>query len=423
MTHDYSGAAAVAGHRVLEEEKAWSDIATEVLGGEPDLVFASPSIPDSRIYRREGRAAKIRSRETLPRGLRPLSEQAQLLRKAGLDVEYSNRGKWDVLTMPWYEGTSLASDEVLPFPQRLRVARGVLSELSRLHKAGVAHGDVHPNNILVTKDGVKLLDYDSASEGKGMGLWSAEMRSRTFPLWRLMVSLVVPGARAVRERLQALRSKGRVRPAAHKPASAAPAAGAQDDISLLRQAWSLASLSDDGVSEAKAYYALTYKGVHLPGDRPWCLRWEPIRRSVDFKNKRLVELGCNSGLLSSYAMIHGATSATGADYDAQLVESAKHVARALKSGAEFHRVDVAADPGWEEKLGTGDIATALSLVQWLAPDAQERVLRFLGRHREVLYEGHDPLEVEMNRLRKVGFTDIKVLANTERERVLLHARR
>jgi len=421
MTLDYSGAAAVAGrHRVLEEEKAWTDVAASVLGGQPELVFASASIPDSRIYRSGARAAKIRSRETLPRGLRPLSEQAQLLRKAGLEVEYSNQGRWDVLTMPWYEGSLLASDEVLPFGQRLRVARGVLRELSKLHRAGVAHGDVHPNNILVTGDGVKLLDYDSASEGSGMGLWSAEMRSRTFPLWRLMFSLVVPGVRAIRGGLQKLLPKRKPQRAA--PAKAAIDSNAQDDISLLRDAWKLAGLSEDG-GEARAYYALTYKGVHLPGDRPWSLRWDPIQRAVDFTGKRLVELGCNSGLLSSYAMIHGAKAAIGADYDTSLVESAKLVARALKSGAEFVRVDVAADPDWEERLGTGDIATALSLIQWLAPDAQERVLRFLGRHKEVLYEGHDPLEVEMGRLRRAGFTDIKVLANTERQRVLLHGRR
>jgi SAM-dependent methyltransferase len=184
----------------------------------------------------------------------------------------------------------------------------------------------------------------------------------------------------------------------------------------------LAKLSNES-GDSVAYYAFTYKGVHFRGDRPWALRWESIRRAVDFRGKRLVELGCNMGLLSSFARIHGASSAQGVDYDPQLVDAAKLVALALDSGAEFERVDLASSEPWEERVGSGDIVSALSLMHWLSPDVQERVLRFLGKHREVLYEGHDPLEVETARLRRAGFTTVRVLATTERERVLLYGSR
>ena len=54
---------------------------------------------------------------------------------------------------------------------------------------------------------------------------------------------------------------------------------------------------------------------------------------------------------------------------------------------------------------------------------KKRVLRFLGTHSELIYEGHDPLEVETKRLNEVGFDDVQVIMETERDRHVLHARR
>lgn len=417
------------GHRILEEETAWAEIAADMLGDEPDLVSVSRLIGDSRVYRHGGRAAKIRSRDThLPPGVNALEEQAQILRRTGLDVEYSSRGSWEIMSMPWLEGDSLTSaSDGRSFRDRARLARALIRELARLHRAGVAHGDLHPDNIIVGPQGIRLLDFDRAVTGKGLRLWGVELRSRsapeppTHPLWRLLLSLLFPGLRRARTRIQALRPrKSRV---ATTPADRAPEAEPEDDLALLRRAWHLAKDPNANAEGGVAYYAFTYKGVHFPGDRPWYLRWEPIRRGVDFTEKKLVELGCNMGLLSSFAMIHGARAAVGVDYDHRAVESAKLVARALGSGAQFAQADLSADAAWEEQLGPGDIVAALSLMHWLSPAAQERTLRFLGRHREVLYEGHDTPEVEMNRLKKAGFRDIRILARTERDRVLFHGLR
>jgi predicted Ser/Thr protein kinase len=414
-------------HRILEEEAGWDGVATAVLGGEAELVAVSRSVADSRIYRRGPRAAKIRARHPhLAGSLLPFERQAQSLRSAGIDAESSSRDSWDVLTMPWLEGRTLHNAAAgRGLGVRITLARQLLGTLSRLHRAGLAHGDLHPDNVIVTTDGVALLDFDRAVPGRGARLWLDEFRARstpepTSPLWRLLVGLLFPKVRRIRERLAGMRAARK--PRARPPAHLAPDVAASEDLALLHRAWHLAKLSNES-GDSVAYYAFTYKGVHFRGDRPWALRWESIRRAVDFRGKRLVELGCNMGLLSSFARIHGASSAQGVDYDPQLVDAAKLVALALDSGAEFERVDLASSEPWEERIGSGEIVSALSLMHWLSPDVQERVLRFLGKHREVLYEGHDPLEVETARLRRAGFTDVRVLATTERERVLLYGSR
>ena len=169
-----------------------------------------------------------------------------------------------------------------------------------------------------------------------------------------------------------------------------------------------------------AYYAFTYRGRHFPGERPWYARWEPIRRAVDFRGKRLLEFGSNMGLLSSFATIYGAVEAVGVDHDPLIIQSARLVAQGLGTGAEFERVDLIGDASWEERLAGADIAVAMSIVHWL-PEP-ERLLRFLGRHSEVIYEGHDSVGVETERLRSVGFEEISVIAETDRDRFLLHGR-
>lgn len=423
------------GHTILDEERAWAQIAADVLGDEPELVSVSRFIPDSRVYRLGARAAKIRSRKTdFPAGLNGLEEQARLLRTTGLDVEYWCRGPWEVMTMPWREGDSLISaSRRASFLERVRLGRALLRELARLHRADLAHGDLRPENIIVGADGIGLLDFDRAVTGRGFKLWWEELRSRsapkpsTYPLWRLLLLLLLPGLRKARCRVQTRlleRAARKPRVTPPKPPERAPQVQPEDDVALLRRAWHLATLSGaHATGDPTAYYSFTYKGVHFSGDRPWYLRWEPIRRGVDFGNKRLVELGCNMGLLSSFAMIHGAAAAVGVDYDHQIVESAKLVARALGSGAEFLELDLSANVPWEDRVGTADIVTALSLIYWLPPAVQERTLRFLGRHREVLYEGHDPPEIEVARLKRAGFADVRVLGRTERERVLLHGLR
>ena len=179
------------------------------------------------------------------------------------------------------------------------------------------------------------------------------------------------------------------------------------ELRLLEQAWSLAAASPANArGQRLAYYAFTYRHHHFVGERPWQLRWEKIRRAVDFEGKSVLELGCNMGLLSSFSLLHGARAASGVDADATIIRLAAMIAEALGLDAKFRCIGLATNERWDDDLAGADIVTAMSLYNWLDASTRLRLLKFLGRHEELLYEGHDELSVETERLRSAGFEQI-----------------
>ena len=75
----------------------------------------------------------------------------------------------DFMVMEYLEGETLA-DRVakgpLPVDEALRYGIEVADALHRAHRAGVVHRDVKPGNIIITKDGTKLLDFGLARKGE-----------------------------------------------------------------------------------------------------------------------------------------------------------------------------------------------------------------------------------------------------------------
>src|SRR6185503_5882998 len=64
------------------------------------------------------------------------------------------------LVMEYIEGTSLKGP--LPIDQTLKYAVQICDALDAAHKKGITHRDLKPANILVTKAGIKLLDFGLA---------------------------------------------------------------------------------------------------------------------------------------------------------------------------------------------------------------------------------------------------------------------
>jgi serine/threonine protein kinase len=76
------------------------------------------------------------------------------------------------MVMEFLEGETLASRcarGALPLDQALQYAIQIADALDRAHRAGVMHRDVKPANIMITRDGVKVLDFGLAKSTKAPG--------------------------------------------------------------------------------------------------------------------------------------------------------------------------------------------------------------------------------------------------------------
>ena len=69
--------------------------------------------------------------------------------------------------MEYLEGETLAEPlasarpegRALPMPEVLRYATEIADALDKAHRAGIIHRDLKPANIMLTKGGVKILDF------------------------------------------------------------------------------------------------------------------------------------------------------------------------------------------------------------------------------------------------------------------------
>src|SRR6202047_3632552 len=71
------------------------------------------------------------------------------------------------LVMEFIDGAPLAGP--LPPAQAVQYAGQILDALDAAHRKGITHRDLKPANILVTKQGIKLLDFGLAKQATGLG--------------------------------------------------------------------------------------------------------------------------------------------------------------------------------------------------------------------------------------------------------------
>ncbi len=78
----------------------------------------------------------------------------------------------DFLVMEYLEGESLAErlrKGALPLKETLRIGMEVCEALDVAHRAGIVHRDLKPGNIMLTKSGVKLMDFGLAKANASGG--------------------------------------------------------------------------------------------------------------------------------------------------------------------------------------------------------------------------------------------------------------
>jgi predicted Ser/Thr protein kinase/SAM-dependent methyltransferase len=317
------------------------------------------------------------------------------------------------------------------WPSLLAILPRLTRIVWRLARRGVSHDDLRPENILISETGeVFLVDFDQAATG-------------SFPrcLMRSLLGLRAGGPPVqnsilapVRERLQTGLSprlirwlKGQRLGAAAGAAFPIPALpqDASPRLCALHRAWALASASDASApGRAIAYYALEVEGVRFPGERPWAARWRLLAGVTSCAGKRVLELGCNMALLSVHLLREsGAAAALAVDRDPAILAAAAELAAAFQVRPELRRVDLDDDAGWEASLAAfePDLVFCLSVLNWVRDEG--RLLAFLGRFEELVYEGHDSARTEARRLRGAGFGSIRLVATSERGRPILHCRK
>jgi Tol biopolymer transport system component/predicted Ser/Thr protein kinase len=95
------------------------------------------------------------------------AKSASALNHSGIVAVHDvvNHEGQDVLVMELVEGETLEqllAQKRLPVGEALELGIGVADALARAHAAGIVHRDLKPSNVMVTADGVKVLDFGLA---------------------------------------------------------------------------------------------------------------------------------------------------------------------------------------------------------------------------------------------------------------------
>lgn len=402
------------------------------------LLGESQFDPGRRVYAVGRRVFKISAGFAKPHPgcvrARTLREEGEILKRlAGLgcvpgNAEFAAVGELQCLSYDLVEGRPL-SEVSGRVGLTLRLAALAVA-LARVSLRGIAHRDVLERNVLATPiGGVVLIDFDQAYCTTVREAFAVNFSGRSGPegrshgwymdLVRNLSTRIVPGSlrRAVRWSRELIAFASTMPPRLDE--------GAAPRLHALREAWLIARRSNASAPGVPiAYYELQDSGHTFPGERPWSRRWEALRNAADVRGKRVLELGCNMSLLScSLLRESGAAAALAVDVDARILASAQLVADAFGVAPQYKRVDLDAPVDWESELAgfRPDVVFALNVLNWVKDKA--RLLRFLARFGEVVFEGHDATDHEIERFRTAGFDLVDHVTTSERGRAVLRFRK
>ncbi len=421
----------------------WNALVANAIGPQARIVSVSNHCSDCRVYSCDDHIVKIRrfSPASQRNRANSLEDEAVILGLLGAVpgvpslLGYQRIGEFEVLKMsklPSVQGFDPTFGyQHEPIRNFIRVAKMVAT----LNFRGVSHGDIHISNIGVNREGtISVFDFDQAcidapwrclardyfgfdacSVGKRVSLVERAQTAKYLSLPARGIALLrrlISEALNSRDALANQKKIGNYR-------LLTELAG-DSSLRLLAEAWDTAakaSASSPGITVA--YYSLDICGIHFPGERPWMFRWLQISGIISFKGKKLLELGCNMGLLSIHAQISGAGYCKGIDIDPVVLESARKAAAAFGVTVHFEQQNLDSDDCWEAALDGFDLISVLSVMHWVKQ--KERLWKFIGGHREVIYEGHESESEARSSLAKVGFRVVSVIGYTERARPLFYA--
>ena len=120
-------------------------------------------------------SSSAESRQRFEREAKTISQLSHPHICALYDV--GSEGETEYLVMEYLEGQTLAERLVngaLPLEQTLRYGQEIADALDKAHRQGIVHRDLKPANVMITKSGVKLLDFGLAKAlpspgGRGVG--------------------------------------------------------------------------------------------------------------------------------------------------------------------------------------------------------------------------------------------------------------
>lgn len=291
----------------------------------------------------------------------------------------------------------------------------------------VNHNDINLENVLVTsRNRIGLIDFDQATEASPIAALRAMLVGQPIGgqtphgcVYGLVKHAFFDLRRAAMQVLPApLRRKVMEFREKRDPLPRVPAHSA---AALVREAWEIGQNSNaSSPGLRKAYYLYKYGGFSFPGERPWKFRWDTLRKITPLGGRRILELGCNMALLSIHALAEeNAEAALAVDADPDILRAASLIASAHGVKPSLARVDFDSSEDWEAELKRfrPDVVFALNVLNWVRQ--KDRFLRFLGNFSTIVFEGHDSFEVECRRLREVGFSDIRLVGYSERNRPLM----
>ncbi len=425
---------------IKKDIEEWDEFINKFLS--PSARLASISLFDGnrRVYRLNNRIFKIRKvipeshiRENNFSGEYNILQKLKNVKGVCQNAQYNHSNGWEWMGYDCADGDTMEN-----LLREKRIEKKIIIMIKifwiiiRINLCGIAHRDIKPGNIIIGANNVvHLIDFDQAivtsplkaifidvfgiGSRKNVGYYSFRklVKQNYGKLSFLLISIIRP--------LRVLKKIIGVKKNDQKP-QISNGKIEVPYIMYLKRAWEIAKISNaNSPGNNIAYYDLNVGGCHFPGERSWLLRWTEISKfkNVNFRNMKILECGCNLGLFSAFARRAGAKECVGVDCNKEILAGARLVSRALNVDNYFFQINFDSDELWEDKFVNFDMVIALSIVGWLKN--KDRFIAFLGKHQEVIYEGHESLEVEINRLRNVGFKYIEIIFISERNRAVLYA--